>query len=139
MYLTSLHIYLSPINILLLPMISLFFCTVNHALHITLHSLILKYSPYRNVSKKQNSKNMFYHEEPGSQSVRRQARKLVKGQDFSLLQCPDRSWGPPSLLCNGYWRVLTPGVKRPWREADHSPQSSSEVKNTYLLTELSPS
>ena len=34
--------------------------------------------------------------------------------------CPDRPWGPPSLLYNGY-RVF-PGVKeRPEREADPSP------------------
>jgi len=25
--------------------------------------------------------------------------------------CPDRSWGPPSLLCGGY-RVSFPGLKR---------------------------
>jgi hypothetical protein len=36
---------------------------------------------------------------------------------------PDRFWGPPSLLSNGYR-----GVKRPGREADHSPPTSVEVK-----------
>jgi hypothetical protein len=34
----------------------------------------------------------------------------------------------PSLLSNGY-QGLFPGVKRPGREADHSPPSSVEVKN----------
>jgi hypothetical protein len=34
---------------------------------------------------------------------------------------PDRLWGPPSLLYNGY-RALFPGVKRQEREADHSPR-----------------
>jgi hypothetical protein len=33
---------------------------------------------------------------------------------------PDRSWGPPSLLYNGY-RVSFPGVKRPGRGVDHPP------------------
>jgi hypothetical protein len=29
-----------------------------------------------------------------------------------------------------------PGVKRPGREADHSPQSSAEVKNAWRYTSL---
>jgi hypothetical protein len=40
--------------------------------------------------------------------------------------CPDRPWGPPSLLYNGY-RVF-PGVrKRPGRDTDPSLPSSVEV------------
>jgi len=39
---------------------------------------------------------------------------------------PDRSWGPPSLLYNGY-RVSFPGVKRSGCGVDHPPLSSSEV------------
>jgi hypothetical protein len=42
--------------------------------------------------------------------------------------CPDRSWGPPSLLYNGY-QVFTGGKKRPGRDADPSPPSSAEVQN----------
>jgi hypothetical protein len=49
---------------------------------------------------------------------------------FLLPLCPDRLWGPPSLLYNGYRGVLSPGVKaRPGRDADHSPPSSAEVEN----------
>jgi hypothetical protein len=40
--------------------------------------------------------------------------------------CPDRPWGPPKLLCNGY-RVFHGGTKRPGRDADSSPTSSAEV------------
>jgi hypothetical protein len=40
--------------------------------------------------------------------------------------CPDRPWGPPSLLYNGY-RVFSVGRKRPGRDADPSPPSSTEV------------
>jgi hypothetical protein len=40
--------------------------------------------------------------------------------------CPDRAWGPPSLLYNGY-RVFPGGRKRPVRDADPSPPSSAEV------------
>jgi hypothetical protein len=38
--------------------------------------------------------------------------------------CPDRPWGPPSLLYNGY-RVFPVGKKRPGRDADPSPPSSA--------------
>ena len=34
--------------------------------------------------------------------------------------CPDRPWGPPSLLYNGY-RVFPEGKERPGRDADSSP------------------
>jgi hypothetical protein len=34
--------------------------------------------------------------------------------------CPDRTWGPPSLLYNGY-RVFLGGRMRPGRDADPSP------------------
>jgi hypothetical protein len=39
---------------------------------------------------------------------------------------PDRPWGPPSLLYNGY-RVFPGGRKRPERDADPSVPSSAEV------------
>jgi len=40
--------------------------------------------------------------------------------------CPDRPWGPPSLLYKGY-RVLPGGKERPGREAAPSPPSSTVV------------
>ena len=49
-----------------------------------------------------------------------------------------RSWGPPSLLYNGY-RVSFPGVKRPGRGVDHPPPSRAEVKERvelYLYSSL---
>ena len=39
---------------------------------------------------------------------------------------PDRPWGPPSLLYNGYW-VFPGGKVRSGRAADHSPPSSAAV------------
>jgi hypothetical protein len=45
---------------------------------------------------------------------------------------PDRPWGQPSLLYNGY-RVFFPGVKRPRRGAEHPPPSSAEVKERVQL------
>jgi hypothetical protein len=47
------------------------------------------------------------------------------GQIFRI--CPDRPWGPPSLLYNGY-RVFPGGKKRPGRDADSSPTSSAVIK-----------
>jgi len=40
---------------------------------------------------------------------------------------PDRSWGSPSLLYNGY-RVFPGGKERPGRDADPSPPSIAAVK-----------
>jgi hypothetical protein len=55
---------------------------------------------------------------------------------FSSPPRPDRFWNPPSLQSNGYQGNLSLGVKRPGREADHSPPSSAEVKNpcSYIST-----
>ena len=54
---------------------------------------------------------------------------------------PDRPWGPPSLLYNGY-RVSLPGVKRPERGVNHTPQTSAEVEERvelYLYSSSGPS
>jgi hypothetical protein len=53
---------------------------------------------------------------------------------FSSLLRLDRLRGPPSLLTNGYQGALSLGVKRPKREADHSPKSSAEAKNAWSYT-----
>ena len=50
---------------------------------------------------------------------------------------PDRPWGPPSLLYNGY-RVFPVGKLLPGRDADPSPPSSAEVKNRVELYLYSP-
>jgi hypothetical protein len=57
------------------------------------------------------------------------------GEIFRTL--PDRSWGPPSLLHNGY-RVF-PGGKRPEHGLDHPPPSTAEVKERVELYLYSPS
>ena len=41
--------------------------------------------------------------------------------------CPDRPWGPPTLLYKGY-RVFPVGKERPGRDSDPSPPSSAVVK-----------
>jgi hypothetical protein len=51
---------------------------------------------------------------------------------------PDRLWGPPTLLFNGYQRLfLRGGVQRPGREAAHSP-TNAEVKKTWIYISTSP-
>jgi len=50
--------------------------------------------------------------------------RIPMGTRFSAR--PDRPWGPPSLLYNGY-RVFPGSKVRPGRSADHSPPSSAAV------------
>ena len=47
--------------------------------------------------------------------------------NISFHTCPDRPWGPPSLLYNGY-RVFPGGKEQPGRDTDPSPPSSAVVK-----------
>jgi len=67
-----------------------------------------------------------------AQSVKRLAtgctvRGSYPGRGKIFRTCPDRPWGPPSLLYNGY-RVFPEGKERPGRDADPSPPSSAVVK-----------
>jgi len=51
--------------------------------------------------------------------------------------CPDRPWGPPSFLHNGY-RVFPRGKERPGRDVDPSPPSSAVVKKEYSYISAPP-
>jgi hypothetical protein len=57
------------------------------------------------------------------------------GQMFGT--CPDRPWGPPSLLYNGY-RVFPGGRKRPGRDVDPSPLLVPWSKNRVYRTSSLP-
>jgi hypothetical protein len=57
-------------------------------------------------------------------------RVPVGAKIFTIPCRPDRLWGPSSHLTNGYRGTLSPGVKRPRREADYLPPTSAEVKKT---------
>jgi hypothetical protein len=59
-------------------------------------------------------------------------RFLAEAGNLSLLS------GPPGLLSNAYRGALSLGVKRPGREADHSPPPSAEVKEWVELYLHSP-
>jgi len=51
--------------------------------------------------------------------------------------CPDRPWGPPSLLYKGY-RVFPGGKERQRRHAEPSPPSSAVVKKGQSYTSTPP-
>jgi hypothetical protein len=58
------------------------------------------------------------------------------GVPFSSLSRPDRHWGPPNLLSNGYQELFSPGVKRSVREAGHSPSSNSRLRMRSAISPL---
>ena len=60
---------------------------------------------------------------------------LGGGEIFGI--CPDRPWGPPSLLYNGY-RVFPGGKERPGRDADPSPPSRAVAMKGYSYTCIPP-
>jgi hypothetical protein len=55
-------------------------------------------------------------------------RFLTEATDFLFPRRPNWLWAPP--------RALYPGVNSPEREANHSPPSSVEVKNSGALPPL---
>jgi hypothetical protein len=71
-------------------------------------------------------------------AVRSGDRIPVGGEIFRT--CPDRLWGPPSLLYNGYL-VFPGGKKRAGRDADPSPPSIAvghERVELYLYSPYGP-
>jgi hypothetical protein len=66
----------------------------------------------------------------------KRARCSACGRDEIFRTCPDRPWGPPSLLYNGYWDF--PGGKAAgvwfWPPAP----SSAEVKRVWSYTSTPP-
>jgi hypothetical protein len=51
---------------------------------------------------------------------------------------PDRLWDPPYLISNGYQELFHLGVKRPGRDADHSPRTSAVIKKMWIYTSTPP-
>jgi hypothetical protein len=65
-------------------------------------------------------------------------RVQVASRISSSPRRPDLLLGPPNLLPNGYRGLFPRGVKRPGREADHSPPASAEVKKMWINTFTAP-
>jgi hypothetical protein len=59
---------------------------------------------------------------------------LMGASIFTSPYHPDWLWVSPNLLSNEYWGLFPLGVKRPGREADHSPPTSAEIKKTWVYT-----
>ena len=75
---------------------------------------------------------------PVAQSIQRlvtccTVRGSKPGGSEILRTCPDRPWGPPSILYNGY-RVFPGGKERPGRDADPTPPSSAVVMKEQSYT-----
>jgi hypothetical protein len=59
-----------------------------------------------------------------------EVRSPAEAKGFFLWPlCPDRLWGPPSLLYDGSRTSFPRAKARPGRDADYSPPSSAEVEN----------
>jgi hypothetical protein len=73
----------------------------------------------------------------GRQATGWTVRGSNPGGNEILRTCPDRPWGPPSLLYNGY-RVFPGGKERPGRDADPSAPSNAVVKKEKSYTSTPP-
>jgi len=64
--------------------------------------------------------------------------ELNPGEGKIFCTCPDRNWGPPSLLDNGY---CVPFLEAKWPGCgiDHPPPSSAKVNERAQLYLYSPS
>jgi hypothetical protein len=61
---------------------------------------------------------------------------LIRSRIFTSPYRPDRFWSPPNLLSNEYRDSLSAELKRPGREADHSPLTSAEVSTRIYTATL---
>jgi hypothetical protein len=77
---------------------------------------------------------------PGSGRATARVRFATEVRFFFSLQRPNRLWGPtqPPMQWVRWWGDVSPGVKRPKREADHSHPSNAEVKNGGSYTSIPP-
>jgi hypothetical protein len=65
-------------------------------------------------------------------------RVAIGSRIFSSPRLPHRLWGPPNLLSYEYGGAISPRVKLPEREADHSPSASADVKKMWIYKSILP-
>jgi hypothetical protein len=61
-------------------------------------------------------------------------RVPMRAKIFTFPYRPDRLWSPLQWVLG----ALSPWIKRPRREADHSPPTSAEVRKTWVYTSTPP-
>jgi hypothetical protein len=64
--------------------------------------------------------------------------RVPGGKNFHFSMSSRLALGPTQLPIQWVPRALSPGVKRPGREADLSPPTSTEVKKTWVCTSTAP-
>jgi hypothetical protein len=107
-----------PVPLQLLPD---YYCVSSHlglCCAICIHSVYTQEATRGSVTAR-----IFLHSKKGIMSV--DTRSILQ----STVETICRLWGLPSLLSNGYRGLFTLRVKRPGREADHSPPSSAGINN----------
>jgi hypothetical protein len=65
-------------------------------------------------------------------------RVPVGSRNFSSPRRPDRLWGPTQPPIQWVPGALSPGFKRPGREAYHSPPTSAEIRKMWIYTSTPP-
>jgi len=65
-------------------------------------------------------------------------RFLAHVRDFSHLQSVQPGFEPTPPLMHSLPGYVSPTLKQPWREGEHSPGSSVKVKNAYSYTSTPP-
>jgi hypothetical protein len=65
-------------------------------------------------------------------------RVTVGSRIFTSPNRLGRLWGPPQFLPNWYRGPLSPVVKQPGRESDHSSPTTAKVNKTWIYTPIPP-
>jgi hypothetical protein len=72
-------------------------------------------------------------------SIKKSTGTTLRGLEIFLFTTASRTaLGPTQPLIQLVPAALSLGIKRPGREADHSPPSSAEVKNAWSYTSTPP-
>jgi hypothetical protein len=79
---------------------------------------------------------MTYYLRAGRPRCRSSSPGKVKNVHFSISYRPVLGATQPPI--QKVPKALSPVIKQPWREADHSPRTSAEIKKTWIYTSTPP-